>query len=175
VPKTGQESSYAIGDDGFIQAGIEWSAPRFTDNGDGTVNDTLTGLMWLKDGGCFRKNWSSAITTVKDFNNNPEKYPCREYASDFSDWRLPNKKEIESLVNYGASNSASWINLNGFTNMNPSNYWSSTTYASYGRSTSSQASSQAWVVDMKAGTSKSSGKNSIFYVLPVRSGDNVKK
>jgi hypothetical protein len=160
VPQTGQSRSYAIGDDGFIQAGIEWPTPRFTDNGDGTVTDTLTGLMWLKDGGCFRKNWSSALATITDFNNNPGKYPCREYASDYSDWRLPNIREIESLVNYGTSNSAGWINLNGFTNLNSSSYWSSTTY--------SGSTSQARVVDMKAGTSKNSGKNSTLYVLPVR-------
>ena len=160
VPNTGQTSTYAIGDDGFMQAGIEWLAPRFTDNGDGTVLDTLTGLMWLKDGGCFKKNWSSALTTITDFNNNPGKYPCREYASDYSDWRLPNIREIESLVNYGTSNSAGWINLNGFTNLNASTYWSSTTY--------SGATSQAWVVDMKAGTSKYWGKTSNLYVLPVR-------
>jgi len=160
VPQTGQSTSYAIGDDGFIQAGIEWPSPRFTDNGDGTVTDTLTGLMWLKDGGCFKKNWSSALATITDFNNNPGKYPCREYASDYSDWRLPNIREIESLVNYGASNSAGWINLNGFTNLNASSYWSSTTY--------SGSTSQAWVVDMKAGTSNYSGKNSTLYVLPVR-------
>ena len=102
--------------------------------------------MWLKDGGCFRKSWSSAFTTISDFNNNPGKYPCRYYASDYSDWRLPNIKEIESLVNYGVSNSASWINLNGFTNLNSSYYWSSTTYRG--------SPTRAWVVDMKAGTSK---------------------
>ena len=51
IPKTGQTLIYASGDDGNIQAGIEWPAPRFTDNGDGTVTDSLTGLMWLKDGG----------------------------------------------------------------------------------------------------------------------------
>ena len=42
-------------DDGLLRAGIEWPAPRFTDNGDGTVTDSLTGLMWLKDGGCLKK------------------------------------------------------------------------------------------------------------------------
>jgi len=167
IPKTGQTSSYAIGDDGFIEAGIEWPAPRFTDNGDGTVTDTLTGLMWLKDGGCFRKSWSSAITTISDFNTNPGKYPCRYYASAYSDWRLPNIKELESLVNYGVSNSASWINVNGFTNLNSSTYWSSTTYLGN--------TSQAWTVDMKAGVSKYSGKYSTYYVLPVRSGLNEQK
>ncbi len=55
LSKTGQTESLAMGDDGYIQAGIEWPSPRFTDNGDGTLTDDLTGLMWLKDGGCIKK------------------------------------------------------------------------------------------------------------------------
>ena len=35
------------GEDGEHQAGVEWPTPRFTDNGDGTVTDNLTGLDWL--------------------------------------------------------------------------------------------------------------------------------
>ena len=110
--------------------GLEWPTPRFTDNGDGTVTDTLTGLMWLKDGGCFKKNWSSAL---EDYHRIsiiiPANIPAVSILSDYSDWRLPNIREIESLVNYGVSNSAGWINLNGFTNLNSSSYWSSTTYS----------------------------------------------
>ena len=37
------------GQDGEIQAGVAWPSPRFTDNGDGTMTDNLTGLMWTKD------------------------------------------------------------------------------------------------------------------------------
>jgi hypothetical protein len=163
LPKTGQTASYAMGDDGNIQAGVEWPAPRFTENGDGTVTDNLTGLMWLKDGGCFRKNWSSALTIIQDFNANPGKYPCLDYASEYSDWRLPNAKELESLVHYGISNSASWINTNGFRNMKSSSYWSSTTYGG--------SKWYAWYVDMKAGMSKYTSKYSTYYVLPVRGGN----
>jgi len=163
VPRTGQTASYGAGDDGYIQAGVEWPSPRFTDNGDGTVTDNLTGLMWLKDGGCFRKNWGSALTTIRNLNNNPGECPCLDYASEYSDWRLPNAKELESLVNYGISNSASWINTYGFRNAKSSYYWSSTTdRGSTGR---------AWYVDMKAGTSKYTSKYSTFYVIPVRGGN----
>jgi hypothetical protein len=49
VPKTGQTTSYALGDDGDLQMGIAWPEPRFTDNEDGTVTDNLNGLMWTKD------------------------------------------------------------------------------------------------------------------------------
>jgi len=62
VPKSGQtacwdESGYPIdcvgtGQDGEYQGGVSVD-PRFTDNGDGTVTDNLTGLIWLKDANCF--------------------------------------------------------------------------------------------------------------------------
>ena len=48
VPKTGQTISYAIGDDGYYQTGIASPSPRFMDNGDSTVTDEKTGLVWLK-------------------------------------------------------------------------------------------------------------------------------
>lgn len=49
LPKTGQTTSYYSGDDGEIQAGVDWPNPRFTDHGNGTVTDKLTGLMWIKE------------------------------------------------------------------------------------------------------------------------------
>ena len=52
LPKTGlADSSYPL-DDGALQAGRVWPAPRFQDNEDGTVTDNLTGLMWLQDANC---------------------------------------------------------------------------------------------------------------------------
>lgn len=55
IPKTGQTVSYAAGDDGDKQTGVAWSSPRFINNNDGTVTDSFTGLMWLKDGDCAKK------------------------------------------------------------------------------------------------------------------------
>jgi hypothetical protein len=59
LPRTGQTKCYmdngaeiacaGTGQDGEVQAGIEWPDPRFTDRGDGTVIDNLTGLLWTKD------------------------------------------------------------------------------------------------------------------------------
>ena len=58
LPKTGQTKCYdtsgneidcaGTGQDGEIQAGVEWPEPRFADYGNGTVMDNLTGLMWAK-------------------------------------------------------------------------------------------------------------------------------
>ncbi|MBV6341840.1 hypothetical protein HWQ67_09605, partial [Candidatus Magnetobacterium casensis] len=45
LPRTGQTSTYATGDDGAIQAGVAWPSPRFT-AATNTVTDNLTGLVW---------------------------------------------------------------------------------------------------------------------------------
>jgi hypothetical protein len=61
VPKTGQTTSYASGDDGALQKGVAWPTPRFTDNSNGTVTDKLTGLIWMKDTQFFGlRNWTQA-------------------------------------------------------------------------------------------------------------------
>ena len=87
LPRTGQTTCYdtdgnvilceGTGEDGEIQAGLAWPKPRFTDNGDGTVTDNLTGLMWFKDGDCLgNKTWPDVLYTVADFNTNPGNYSC---------------------------------------------------------------------------------------------------
>ncbi len=161
VPKTGQIVSYAQGDDNYIQAGTEWPTPRFTDNGDGTVTDNLTGLMWLKDGGCIKKNkWKDSLNAVAELNNNPGNYNCLEYIANYTDWRLPNVKEIESLTNYGVSDSAAWLNSEGFVDVNASFYWSSTTHQ--------VNSSKAWLVKMSNGKEIPVPKSYRYHVWPVR-------
>ncbi len=49
LPKTGQTMSYATGDDGDLQMGADWPVPRFIDHEDGTIIDSLTGLMWTRN------------------------------------------------------------------------------------------------------------------------------
>ena len=108
LPKTGQTTCYdeeggvidcaGTGQDGDIQAGVEWPSPRFTDNNDGTVTDNLTGLMWLKDANCFgAKSWSQALA---DCNNLSSGSCGLSDGSVAGDWRLPNRKELLSLVDY---------------------------------------------------------------------------
>ena len=73
LPRTGQTTPHHGGDDGHIQAGAPWPSPRFFDNGDGTVTDYLTGLIWLKDAECLGSTtWEVALDNVADFNQNPE-------------------------------------------------------------------------------------------------------
>jgi len=70
VPKTGQTTSYATGDDGDLEKGVAWPSPRFTDNSDGTVTDNLTGLIWLKNANCpnATRDWTTALSDVTQLN-----------------------------------------------------------------------------------------------------------
>ena len=97
LPQTGQTRSYATGDDGDLQKGATLPSPRFTDNGDGTVNDNLTGLIWLKDANCFgQKDWTTALSDANSLSNGT----CGlTDGSSAGDWRLPNRVELTSLVN----------------------------------------------------------------------------
>ena len=80
------------GDDGDLQIGISPPEPRFIDNEDGTVTDKLTGLMWTKDAQEIPglMDWWDAIEACNDL----------EFAG-WDDWRMPNVKEMLSLIDYG--------------------------------------------------------------------------
>ncbi|MDQ7786428.1 MAG: DUF1566 domain-containing protein [Thermodesulfovibrionales bacterium] len=160
LPQTGQDTSYASGDDGDVQSGIEWPDPRFIDNKDGTVTDTLTGLMWLQDGACLgTANWSNALDTVSGLNAAPSQYLCTGYSGPYSDWRVPGIREMESLINYGAGDASAWLNTNGFINIRAGSYWSSTAH---------QNGKQAWVIKMTNGNGTLSSMGKSNYVAAVR-------
>jgi hypothetical protein len=162
LPQTGQTASYATGDDGYIQAGVEWPEPRFTDNGDGTVADNLTGLMWLKDGDCLRGSWNDAFSLIANLNSNPSVNNCMEYYAAYSDWRLPNVRELESLSHSGVPDTAAWLNSNGFSDVKAV-YWTSTTF--------SNDNSQACMVRITNGNIAYKSKSNIYYLLLVRAGN----
>jgi hypothetical protein len=90
VEKTGQTTSYATGDDGDLERGVAWPNPRFTNNGDGTVTDNLTGLIWLQDANCFGlKNWDNTLSACNGLANGQ----CGlTDGSNAGDWKLPNRK-----------------------------------------------------------------------------------
>ena len=57
------------GEDGESQKGVQIPSPRFTDNGDGTVTDNLTGLMWLQNVSFFgQQSWQQALDSIASFN-----------------------------------------------------------------------------------------------------------
>jgi hypothetical protein len=84
------------GQDGALQKGVSVS-PRFTDNGNGTVKDNLTGLTWLKNANCFGlRSWSQALT---DANGLASGACGLTDGSGAGSWRLPNARELQSLIN----------------------------------------------------------------------------
>jgi hypothetical protein len=160
-PASGQKQSYAanqndgntaavtVPDDGKLQTGF---TQRFRDNRNGTVTDRTTGLIWEKkgdDGGPHDKDnryaWSldPAISedtsdrtkdTIWDFLDTIN----RDRFAGHGDWRIPDIKELQSLVSYGQANPAihaafkSPCELVGIDNVTGSctvadAYWSSTT------------------------------------------------
>ncbi|MDY6952582.1 MAG: DUF1566 domain-containing protein [Thermodesulfobacteriota bacterium] len=172
VAKTGQttcsDTSGAVidcedtGQDGAYQKGVGWPHPRFTDNGDGTVTDNLTGLIWLKDASCFgNDSWADALTVC---NNLEAGYCGLADGSVPGDWRLPNVKELQSLIDYGAYDPA-LPSGHPFTDLQSGAYWSSTSYVGYGQ--------YAWYVDLYNGyVMYGPGKEmDNLCVWPVRGGD----
>ena len=129
VPKTGQTQGYAAGDDGALQKGVAWPNPRFTDNQNGTVTDNLTGLIWLKNANAFgMKTWADAMTTANGLKSGDAGTGLTD-GSKAGDWRLPNVRELQSLLDYGRSYPALPEN-HLFTELVwGSYYWTSTTCA----------------------------------------------
>ncbi|HOO77137.1 MAG TPA: DUF1566 domain-containing protein [bacterium] len=129
LPRTGQAASYHyaapydLGDDGYLRIGYPREGVRFVDNGDGTVSDLGTGLIWQKDDSGYRPvdglegmvSWDDAFAYVSGLNS-------REFGSR-TDWRLPNIKELLSIVNEGTWLPAAY---SIFSWMHESPYWSST-------------------------------------------------
>jgi|GEM_PF-1715099 len=178
LPKTGQTTKYADGDDGDLQKGVAWPSPRFTDNNDGTVTDNLTGLVWLRDANCTDTvggvsksgsilTWLNALT----WSNNLANGSCGlTDGSTAGQWRLPNINELESLVHAGyneencggtaCSTLAAWLNTQGFSNVQANWHWSSTTDA--------YNTGSAWSINMSYGSVNRGDKAGGNYVWPVR-------
>ncbi|NRR92410.1 DUF1566 domain-containing protein [Winogradskyella undariae] len=82
-------SSPSIGDAFYGQDATYFGhQPSYTDHGDGTVTDNVTGLMWQQDMG-DKMSYADAIALVEDFN-----------LGDYTDWRIPTIKELYSLANF---------------------------------------------------------------------------
>ncbi len=160
---TGQTTSFADGDDGDLPRGVLPPNPRFTDNGNGTVSDRLTGLQWVKDpldefGQYNTKTWASAVEkcyTLTDEEGDP--------FAGYDDWRLPTILELSTLFDYDFHSPAK---PSGCPLIMPVNatFWSSTLYAI----TTNDA---AWGFVTKDGLLNFNGLSYNQFYWPVREED----
>jgi len=130
--KTGQTASYRSGDDGDLQRGVAWPSPRFKVTGD-CVTDKLTGLVWARNANLFGAGltWQEALNYADDLRL------CNR-----SDWRLPNRKELMSLLDRSRQYPALPAD-HPFVNVQLGYYWSSTTFMGL--------TSSAWTAGLDSG------------------------
>jgi Protein of unknown function (DUF1566) len=178
VAKTGQTTCYdtaggviacaGTGQDGELRKGVAWPNPRFTDNGNGTVRDNLTGLVWLKNANCFgQQTWANALTSANTLASGACGLTDGSVAGD---WRLPNVQALQSLIHYGyiypalsnAAGTGQWTEGSAFSGVQSNDYWSSSTYVSY--------AADAWIVNLYGGVVWGRVKTEAHYVWPVRGG-----
>lgn len=79
----------------FVRGDTGYGENDFVDNRDGTVTDAATGRMWSQDDSGKGLNWEEALAWVNA--KNQEKY------LGYNDWRLPDAKELQALVDYTRS------------------------------------------------------------------------
>ena len=146
-----------------------WPNNRYSDNGDGTVTDTYTNLIWMRcslgqdwnssSGACDEAassfSWSGALNQAR-----------KSSYAEYDDWRLPNVKELTSLLKHTSSSPS--INSTIFPNIpTDSNtyFWTSTPSVSN--------TSSSWRVNLYDGTGDgTSSRSSEYYVLLVRSEES---
>jgi len=189
-PATGQTTSFPptlkmtdapVRDDGVVRAG---GALSYQNNGDGTITDLNTGLMWeqkirdavgaegLHDVG-RRFPWDAVTTTIWDWLEEVNTEGGTGLGGH-NDWRIPNKKELESIVDAGTFNPAVDPAFNNGPGIGAcsvaecsltasSSYWSASTFAS-------APALFAWVVGFSSGFVDNGTKTNPFFVRAVRGG-----
>jgi len=170
-----------------VAGNTDYGVNDFMDNGDQTISDEATGLMWQKNA-TQSTNWDNAITQCE-----------ADSTASHEDWRLPNAKELQSIVDYNRSpdtdngaainpifNTTSFQNEEGITDWGY--YWASSThvnnnddgsnatYVSFGRAlgnmngnildvhgAGSQRSNDKVDVSTEPGASSATGANGTYY------------
>lgn len=156
------------GEDGEFQTGTALVS-RFVDNGDGTVTDNLTGLIWLQEGTCMQffsgdptgsnaRPWVAALTAAAQLASGR----CGlTDGSAAGDWRLPNLRELQGLVDYSQID-PSLPQGHSMPDTSFGFYWSSTTVADF--------THLGWLVDFHNGDVDYKVKSESYSVRVVRGG-----
>ena len=79
----------------FVRGNTNYGINNFFDNGDSTISDNATGLMWTKNDSKTGMNWKDALAYAQAKN-------VANYCGH-NDWRLPHAKEMQSIVDYSRS------------------------------------------------------------------------
>jgi hypothetical protein len=114
----------------YVRGNTEYGKNKFTDNGDSTITDNATGLMWMQNDNGTPISWENALSYAENFS-----------FAGHSDWRLPDSKELQGLVDYTRSPSTtsspaidplfkSTQITNEAGNPDYGFYWSNTTFCS---------------------------------------------
>jgi hypothetical protein len=113
----------------MVRGNTNYGINLFSDNGDGTITDHATGLMWQQSDDGIARDWQNSLAYAENLE-----------LADFTDWRLPNAKELQSIVDYNRcpdiTNSAALDPLFSITTINdpdgnPGQYpyfWTGTTH-----------------------------------------------
>lgn len=143
------------GQDGEFRSGLAWPSPRFSREGE-TLRDHLTGLVWSHDANLarFPLTWQESLDFVASMNK------TRQFG--FSDWRLPNRRELRSILSFQNKKPA-LPQDHSFINIFLGWYWSSTTAAIH--------PAYAWCVHLEGARMFYGGKEHYALLWPVRGGD----
>jgi len=115
----------------YVRGNTDYGINDFEDNGNGTITDNATGLMWAKDDDGEGMTWGEALSYAENATD-----------AGYSDWRLPNAKELQSILDYERSpsttnsaaidpifNCSTIIDEGG--EVNYPFYWTGTTHANW--------------------------------------------
>lgn len=164
--QTGQKNCYdeagqeivcrGSGQDGEYRSGAPWPEPRFVVL-DETVCDRLTGLLWTRDANPngFPVAWQEALDLIAAMN--------RDNYLGSSDWRLPNRLELRSLMSYQSKKPALPAG-HPFVNIFLGWYWSSTSAAIN--------PAYAWYVHLEGARMFYGRKDQYYLFWPVRGTGN---
>ncbi|MCF8507049.1 MAG: DUF1566 domain-containing protein [Caulobacter sp.] len=79
----------------YVRGNESYGVNSYFDNGDGTVNDEATGLMWMQADSGYGMDWQDALAYAESLS-----------LAGYDDWRLPNIKELHSIADYGRAPAA---------------------------------------------------------------------